>query len=880
MKAVRHVKQGLSSILQSADRLVTDLGSLWPLLIWLFVTILLSAHNEALQAVWAGWSHSRDSAFGVSVNEASAAAALFFLCLCVYIGAKSLVDARIESHPADPPPSQNVQSIALISVYALIFSLLIAGGRYRFGVSAAWLLIAFYSLLRIATLCGLWDRPRIRLSVACILITTMVACFYDAPERQVLMFTGAILILSECFIALSYEERKPILVFGTLILLALTIATYWFSSSYTLNYYAQRVVACITVLPWAIVLLYWSSKMPLRVRRLVSLALAMSVAACLFLMWDIGKRLEWSSPIVLCASLITILVFSALHRFIHRPWSRTTYFIIAGCALCLILAVSIAVSIQGRHIATPVGAVAIVLVGLGLWGLVLICGPIHYLKTGGKRRYLIAIAALIGAAHLYRASIQPKPVLEAPPETRISLADLAARKISANAAETYYVVAAAGGGLRAAIHTAAVLERLNSETCGEFDKRLLAISSVSGGSLGAAAYLNSPDRRIDPTKCRVLDVGESSDIIPGSSRPSVAKRFLSGDFLAGTAAALLFPNAVHMVFPFAFSELDRGDVLRSDWEEAWRQTGSRTRLDTGFVDALSSVDSPSFIVNTTSVTTGERVLISSTIPGTGSTAVDLLAVAPEQRSITLSNAVLNSSRFPYVTPAAKVWTLSPDQLSAWRMFHLHRNGPSVRKEVVLSRGEYIDRTFLKISPRVMDYLVDGGYFENSGAESLIEAIHEIKRILPEGARLRAIVIYNEPTSDWDLRCTAPFESQSKVSMPVPTATGEETRDLRRTRTTRPFAQSFGLEGIAEPPMAFMRAREARGKLAVERLVSDLKCDSINEAHFEEIEGFPSAPLSWYVDPDMQISLRRNIQSFIEEIRIEDPSLFRPTEDPM
>jgi hypothetical protein len=81
-------------------------------------------------------------------------------------------------------------------------------------------------------------------------------------------------------------------------------------------------------------------------------------------------------------------------------------------------------------------------------------------------------------------------------------------------------------------------------------------------------------------------------------------------------------------------------------------------------------------------------------------------------------------------------------------------------------------------------------------------------------------------------------------------------------------------------MAFMRTREARGKLAVERIVNDRKCDNINEAYFEEIEGFPSAPLSWYVDPDMQVSLRRNIQAFIEEIRTEDPTLFKPTEDPM
>src|SRR5690606_37338373 len=51
-----------------------------------------------------------------------------------------------------------------------------------------------------------------------------------------------------------------------------------------------------------------------------------------------------------------------------------------------------------------------------------------------------------------------------------------------------FVVAAAGGGLRAAYWTALLLAEMDDRTCGQFGRHVLAASGVSGGSLGLALY--------------------------------------------------------------------------------------------------------------------------------------------------------------------------------------------------------------------------------------------------------------------------------------------------------------------------------------------------------------------------------------------------------
>ena len=89
-------------------------------------------------------------------------------------------------------------------------------------------------------------------------------------------------------------------------------------------------------------------------------------------------------------------------------------------------------------------------------------------------------------------------------------------------------VATAGGGSRAAYWTAAVLGKLEDDSGGAFSKHLIAISGVSGGSLGAGIF-------------RSLLASKK----PIGSYQEAGETAAAGDFLGPVLAAM----ATHDVFP-------------------------------------------------------------------------------------------------------------------------------------------------------------------------------------------------------------------------------------------------------------------------------------------------------------------------------------------
>ena len=108
----------------------------------------------------------------------------------------------------------------------------------------------------------------------------------------------------------------------------------------------------------------------------------------------------------------------------------------------------------------------------------------------------LVVPALVSAfvvAYLDPYRPAPGVALRAGPEPRPELAAHFAqwqRQRAADGADApVIVVAAEGGGVRAAVWTAFALARLDDATCGAFGRRVYAISSVSGGSLGAAFYV-------------------------------------------------------------------------------------------------------------------------------------------------------------------------------------------------------------------------------------------------------------------------------------------------------------------------------------------------------------------------------------------------------
>jgi predicted acylesterase/phospholipase RssA len=273
----------------------------------------------------------------------------------------------------------------------------------------------------------------------------------------------------------------------------------------------------------------------------------------------------------------------------------------------------------------------------------------------------------------------------------------AAMAQSAGGAEPVVFVTAAGGGIRAAYWTASVLAALEDELGETFSKRLFAISGVSGGSVGAAAYVT--------LKRAQLDAG------PDASLLAPVRTVLGNDFLSPVVAGLLFPDLAQRFIPFPVTLADRQRFLERSFELAFQ--GDARRLFAGPFQNLYAGAAgdrlPSLLLNTTVVETGQRAVLSNLDVGGLPGVVDLFDDRYQLAAIRTSAAAGASARFTYVSPAGRVDIAGDD---------------SVR-------------------------LVDGGYFENSGAATMGDLIALLDdRIGDSDRKFRPvlIVINNDPTS--------------------------------------------------------------------------------------------------------------------------------------
>ena len=258
------------------------------------------------------------------------------------------------------------------------------------------------------------------------------------------------------------------------------------------------------------------------------------------------------------------------------------------------------------------------------------------------------------------------------------------------------LIAATGGGVRAAYWTARSLEEA---TAGEPEARdrLFALSGASGGSVGNA-FFTARGREV-----------------PAATGPDWVQERLGQDFLAPTWAWTLFADV-----PQAFLHLDwgrdRAEVLERAWENAWTDDdGSllswRPQPSEGpMADPIrrrweESPEEPLLLLNSTSVADGCRLNVSVlAADGRGTNCLNLGAdgelsgtedatdVLCDTQDLRLSTAALMSARFPFVTPSGA----------------LHRCEDE-SKGVGTVRG------------------VDGGYFDNTGASPIRELWPAIER---------------------------------------------------------------------------------------------------------------------------------------------------------
>ncbi len=266
------------------------------------------------------------------------------------------------------------------------------------------------------------------------------------------------------------------------------------------------------------------------------------------------------------------------------------------------------------------------------------------------------------------------------------------------------LVSAEGGGVRAAHFTSMVLARL-ADQCPRLARRIFLISGVSGGAIGAAAYRGSLERMpLEGDEC-VLDANA-----PAGPRQLALADMFSRDHLSPSLAKYMFPELIQTFAPASFPGSDRAFFPQTD-----RQLGLELSLEQAFAEAFeigddpnplaasafapSSTHAPHLLINVTEVSSGGVFVASS---------IDLSSVRDRQNWIhdfrclwsdptteapcnrspdySLSTMAASSARFPVVSPAGTV-----------------------------RAGEASFR------------FVDGGYFDNSGAETLLGVIEHLQR---------------------------------------------------------------------------------------------------------------------------------------------------------
>jgi hypothetical protein len=401
-----------------------------------------------------------------------------------------------------------------------------------------------------------------------------------------------------------------------------------------------------------------------------------------------------------------------------------------------------------------------------------------------------------------------------------------------------FLVAAEGGGIRAAYWTAIVLGELQDRNP-RFARHVFAISGISGGSVGAGVF----DALLAQRRA------ENGGKLPCGTFRECAADVLGHDFLSPTLAKMIAPDLAQRFLPFPWLLLDRGRTLEDSWAAAWRAAvrGSN-RFEEPFLSLWRQepMEIPSLVFNATHVETGRRILTSNLKwkPDELDDVSDLLQVL--RSDLPLKTAAHNSARFTYVSPAGTM---------------------KIPEERVKEEE--------KKSGRIQGHLVDGGYFENSGIATVSELRREIRRACGAACEKRIHVIYlrNAPSTDPDLK-EDPADPMSYLALPrrparrgtatLASASGTAPAEPPQLPSAKPYP---GVNELLSPPRTLLQTRNARGSLAVASLRKAVKLEGANFFEIglcERIGGGERTaplplPLGWQLSTAARQAMERQIE---------------------
>lgn len=328
-----------------------------------------------------------------------------------------------------------------------------------------------------------------------------------------------------------------------------------------------------------------------------------------------------------------------------------------------------------------------------------------------------------------------------------------------NAPEQLIVVAAAGGGIQSAAWTSQVLCGLRADpSVNGFQKSVLAISGVSGGSVGAMFYV------------RCLEAPATDD---------TPAKWAQNSSLEAVAWGLTHPDLRRMFIPgpaTSWSRADRGWALERSLLKSARFQHVERRLGGEHRNPAW----PVLLLNSTDALTGDPFVFTNTqFPGCDPTqphqyhCVRSLQQTYAGRDVFLETAARMSAAFPYVSPEAR-----PD------------------------------------NPPDEAHLGDGGYFDNSGVFILSEWLKKaVSASAPGSKRILILQLDAFPNSQpadtekvkkWYYQLGSPINTmltvRSEGQIVRDAAVGE---DLQKLLNADGFQTTWMLVRYTPPPSSDM-----------------------------------------------------------------------------
>lgn len=363
------------------------------------------------------------------------------------------------------------------------------------------------------------------------------------------------------------------------------------------------------------------------------------------------------------------------------------------------------------------------------------------------------------------------------------------------------IIAAEGGGIRAAYWTSAVLTSLQDKYP-DFADHVFAISGVSGGSLGAGIFtllVNEQHKGNSFSKCHKAK--ENATLL------NCSNKILSADFLSPTIATMLYPDLLQRFLPVGFGSFDRARTLENAWEASWRNNIGNDILAEPFNNPWATDTKtrlPSLFFNSTSVETGKRFIFSNlSVNNIVEQCSDFVDVYDAQKIVNqpvpFSTAIHASARFTYISPAGTIRD--------------------------------------KDSKEIWGHIVDGGYFEDSGAATAAEILFAVMNVAKDRGiehKIRPIVIMisNNPSE-------APFANPWVDQKPD---------------------ASKWMNEILSPLRTMLNTREARGRysqMAIQKEVELPKNGEYIPVYLQKMN-IP-LPLGWMLSPSSREEMDRQLK---------------------